>query len=411
MNYSYKPLFISKNFCEDFHPVGSQVRVFIDALTDFGVNPTIYAKAIENSNKVVNKYDVQLINEIPHRYTEAIIRRIFPDLILLPDIERFTYLPYLKRKIKSNELENFGYDWIHTISYPCSNHLAGLALKKKYKIPWVAHFYDPWVDNCYRNFKTDFVREYDKKLEADVALYADVIIHTNEIIKDKWIERYGELVSKKIFVLPICYHKNSNLVLNSKLSSVDNKYSILYVGGLYLDRNLNSIINALNILRSEIKNLEDLLIFKIVGDCSNEIKESVRRNNLENLFCFIGSKPHNELSEFYNDADVLLVIDAPSKENIFFPSKLIEYLMYNRPILGITPNKGVTHEILNESGHTAIDNCNEQEIADYFKKILFNNKEIQNFNKEYYKTFAIDSFMGNFMRMLEDKLSKNNFRI
>ena len=276
MNYSYKPLFVLKNFCEDFHPVGSQIRAFIDVLKNAGINPTIYAKAINNSDKIISKYDIDLINEIPHKYIQTAVRRIFPDLILLPDIERFTYFPQLKRKIKSSGLENLGFDWIHTVSNPCSNHLVGLAVKKKYKIPWVAHFYDPWVDNCYRNFKTRFLCEYDKKLEHDVALHADVIIHTNEIVKDKWIQRYGELVSKKIFVMPICYDKNANVVDNSNTKYFDAKCTVLYVGGLYLDRNLNNIINAIKILKSDIYNLEDQLVFKIIGSCSREIRENVK---------------------------------------------------------------------------------------------------------------------------------------
>jgi hypothetical protein len=32
---------------------------------------------------------------------------------------------------------------------PMTDHLVGLSLSRKYRIPWIARFSDPWVDNPY----------------------------------------------------------------------------------------------------------------------------------------------------------------------------------------------------------------------------------------------------------------------
>jgi hypothetical protein len=41
------------------------------------------------------------------------------------------------------------------------------------------------------------------------------------------------------------------------------------------------------------------------------------------------------------------VIDAPSQApSLFLPSKLVDYLMFNKPILGLTPPQGATADLL-----------------------------------------------------------------
>ena len=51
------------------------------------------------------------------------------------------------------------------------------------------------------------------------------------------------------------------------------------------------------------------------------------------------------------DADVLLVIDAPSDgPSVFLPSKLIDYLPFRKPILGLTPEPGASARLLRRLG-------------------------------------------------------------
>jgi hypothetical protein len=51
------------------------------------------------------------------------------------------------------------------------------------------------------------------------------------------------------------------------------------------------------------------------------------------------------------DADVLLVIDAPSDgPSPFLPSKLVDYLPLQKPIFGITPHDGATARLLRRLG-------------------------------------------------------------
>lgn len=398
MNYNYKPLFISKYFSFDTNPSGIQSRKFVNALLNEDIEPEIFCLKIKNQNQRLSqkKVKIHVVNEIPHKYFFSIMRRLFPDILYLPDIERFTFLPFLKKKLSSLPLNK--YDWIHTISFPCSSHLAGLYLKSKTNLPWVAQFYDPWVGNCYRKYKTNFFRKLDEKIEYKVAINADIIIHTNEIVKKDWEKRYGDIVKNKIFVLPFSYDENSPFINNVKQIS-KKKISVLYAGNLYLDRNLDDIIKVLKILKTKVPNLEEKIEFKFIGNVSNRDKINITTNNLNNLFVFLGQKPYNELQTFYNEADLLLVIDAPAKENLFFPSKLIEYFLYQKPILGISPKISTTRDLLTESGHTWLENGDINQMVEYFIKLLNDYNALLKFDYEFFERFSPQNLSNEYMKL------------
>jgi hypothetical protein len=55
-------------------------------------------------------------------------------------------------------------------------------------------------------------------------------------------------------------------------------------------------------------------------------------------------------------ADVLLVIDAPSRgPSLFLPSKLVDYLPFRKPILGLTPGEGASADVLRQLGCPVAD--------------------------------------------------------
>ena len=61
---------------------------------------------------------------------------------------------------------------------------------------------------------------------------------------------------------------------------------------------------------------------------------------------------------------MVLVIDAPAIESVFFPSKLVEYISFKIPIFGITP-PGTAFNIIEKLGGW-IDPQDEIEIQEKF---------------------------------------------
>jgi hypothetical protein len=71
------------------------------------------------------------------------------------------------------------------------------------------------------------------------------------------------------------------------------------------------------------------------------------------------------------DADVLLVIDAPSDgPSVFLPSKLIDYLPFRKPILGVTPPIGASASLLRRLGCCVASPADAGEIADALATLI-----------------------------------------
>jgi hypothetical protein len=69
-------------------------------------------------------------------------------------------------------------------------------------------------------------------------------------------------------------------------------------------------------------------------------------------------------------ADLLLVLDTPGFEGVFLPTKLVEYLPYRKPVLGVTEHGSAVHDVLRECAHhfAAIDD--EVSIANAIAGLL-----------------------------------------
>ena len=69
---------------------------------------------------------------------------------------------------------------------------------------------------------------------------------------------------------------------------------------------------------------------------------------------FTGRLPFAESARWAAAADVLLLIDAPAEENLFLPSKLVDYLPAGKPILALTPPRGASADLVRALGYPVV---------------------------------------------------------
>ena len=77
------------------------------------------------------------------------------------------------------------------------------------------------------------------------------------------------------------------------------------------------------------------------------------------------------------NADLLVLLDAPGAINLFLPSKLIDYLGATRPILGITPIEGSTAKLLQSFGYPVFEPQNTSGIQAAILDLLNHLKDYQ----------------------------------
>jgi hypothetical protein len=236
------------------------------------------------------------------------------------------------------------YTAVLTFAQPWVDHLVGLELQRISGLPWIAHFSDPWVDNFYYGGVDWNLRQEWPTMEAEVIRRADKLIFTNPSAANLVMQKYYRGWRKKVAVIPHAYDSDPG-ELAPTLHQENSPLHLVYTGGLYGHRSPEGFYDALVVLDRK-KPLVDRLDVLIAGPVDPHFKQMTIDLGLGSIVRFEDLVPYRRSLELLRNADVLLLIDATVSSSPFLPSKLVDYLTFQRPILGITPQEGVSADLL-----------------------------------------------------------------
>ncbi|MBQ4063864.1 MAG: glycosyltransferase [Bacteroidaceae bacterium] len=401
----FNPILISKAHLKEESTGGQIERIFVDNMPKEEFTPTVLCSAY-GSQRLREKYKDRIIATKEYRFLKvipALLRRIgLEGLTFLPDESHYMWGIPTKRYVRKN-LDLSKFDYIHSISFPSSSHLLALDMKRRSSLPWIAHFYDPWHGNPHRTQLGNRLKEYDLSLERSVAENADFIIHVNYRMYDLWLERYGDIVKDKMCVMPLIL--NTNNPAKIKQAKGDNLI-ISHIGNFGHNRTSEVFITAVNNLFKEHSELKDKIKINYIGRVTDNEINLIKQFNLEANFNITGTISEEECISYYEQTDIFLAIDGKNSENIFFPSKIMKYFYYQKPIIGITPEDSVLTSELNRAKQTAIDNDNIAAITEYLQVAATDYDSLNNFDKNYWKRFSIEEVMKQYTEIVKGKLKK-----
>lgn len=296
--------------------------------------------------KVINeKFGVVEYLKIP-----KVIRWIpfgrFGPLGKLPDPYRFFNFLLLK-KAKQMIQEN-DYKVIVTWSQPHSSHIVGLKLKSGLeKSPkWIAHFSDPWVSNPYFELK-NWVKKINENLFNQVLIHADAISVTNEYVILAEESFSNPKNRRKIKVIPHSFLPSMYPCENKK--GRNSQIILRYIGSFYGLRRPDPILSALAKLEANDPSTAKKLRVEFIG-AKLDKKALCEIQNLKLVSIeVLPSVSFRESLGLMQNADLLLIIDAPTEISPFLPSKLIDYIGANVPVLAFTP-PGPSADLVKELG-------------------------------------------------------------
>jgi glycosyltransferase involved in cell wall biosynthesis len=245
-----------------------------------------------------------------------------------------------KREAKPARLLTFG--------EPMSDHLLGLRLKKSLNVPWIAHFSDPWVDNPFRKY-FKLAHWVNRWQERRVIKNADHIVFTSTETLDLVMRKYPDLWKKKAHVVPHGFDP----MLYKAVDPSDRPKGIVirHLGNFYNSRSPEPLFRAL--LRISIESpsaLENVRVELIGGMPPRMLKTHAFERLPANLVDIVPTVSYSKSLKLMAEADLLLVIDAPTAElSVFLPSKLVDYIGAGVPIFGISPS-GTSATLINKLG-------------------------------------------------------------
>ncbi len=270
----------------------------------------------------------------------------FGPLGKLPDAFRFFNF-LLFKKAKKMIIEN-RYEVMITWSQPHSSHLVGLKLKASVELSpkWLAHFSDPWPSNPY--FKSSkLIKRVNRNLFTRVLNQADAVSVTNDyaIMGE---DGFSSVENRsKVHVVPHSYMPN--MYPCEDKNHAHNQIIIRYLGSFYGLRRPDPILLALTRLEVNEPSIAKKLRVEFIG---SKLDEKSQKDLQKLKFVSIDVLPSVSFREslgLMQNADLLLIIDAPLDVSPFLPSKLIDYVGSNVPILAFTP-PGPSEDVVRELG-------------------------------------------------------------
>ncbi len=338
---------------------------FVKYLQNFGITPVVYT--VENPEYPI--LDATLQNEIPEG-VEIIKQPIWEPYQLasiftkkkkvktsagflgtqkslsskiasyvranyfIPDARMFWIKPsvnYLTKYLSEHKI-----DAIVSTGPPHTTHMIGLGLKKKLNIKWIADFRDPWteIDYFHQLPLTKKAIKKHQNLEKQVLQNADDVIVVGDTMKKAY-----DSFSNQVHVITNGYDGE----VNDETMPLDTDFTITHIGMLNADRNPVALWKA-------ISELELKCTIQLIGKVANEVKESIETYGLSCQIKFIDYLPHNEVTQYQQKSQVLLlaVNKVPSAKGII-TGKIFEYLQAKRPVLAIAPKDGDLSVILEKS--------------------------------------------------------------
>jgi glycosyltransferase involved in cell wall biosynthesis len=284
----------------------------------------------------------------------------------IPDARKFWIKPsvkYLSKYLKEHEI-----DTIITTGPPHSMHLIGLQLKKETGVKWIADFRDPWTQIGYHSKLklTSRSRKKHEELEKKVLQTADKIITTSFTTR----KEFASKTHRPIEVITNGYDTEQVEKL-----PMDEKFSLSHIGSLLSGRNPENLWQALSELIRENEDFARDFQLKFIGAVGEPVLESIQKAGLKDWLVLKNYVSHSEALQLQRSSQLLLLIEIDSEETRgIIPGKLFEYMVSERPILAVGPEKADIQRIIQETN-----------TGSYF---LYSQKgEIKAFLQEKYELF------------------------
>ncbi|KAF0150788.1 MAG: glycosyl transferase group 1 [Ignavibacteria bacterium] len=275
--------------------------------------------------------------------------------IFIPDARKFWINPsvnHLTKYLKDNPV-----DVLFTNGPPQTNHMIAYGVKKKFNIPWLADFQDPWtqVDYFPQLMLNPISLKIHKAMEQRVFKNADKVT----ICSNTWKYDLESIGAKDVGVIVWGYDEDDFKNINVELSP---KFTLSHYGSLGPDRNPKTLWKALSILTNENNGFAEDLEIELAGFIGHSILDEMESRGLKkNLVLFNHLTREETLERMHRSQVLLLILNDMPNVNGRLPGKLFEYLASRRPTLVIGPEESDASKIVNSvnAGCT----CNFNDLA------------------------------------------------
>jgi hypothetical protein len=208
-------------------------------------------------------------------------------------------------------------------------------------VRWIAQFSDPWGKNPLESSRKH--ETWNLRQEAETVLVADHLVFTSAPSRDLMLGDSDASVFAKTSVIDHCWDPDlyplGQLVPNERVI-------IRHVGTLFGERTPEQLFQAALLLLRRRPELVGKFAFHLIGSMPKAIVETKAALALPpGTVLYDPAVSYLRSLSLMAAADALVLLEPDVKFNYFVPSKLIDYVGADRPILALTP-PGASRQVI-----------------------------------------------------------------
>jgi glycosyltransferase involved in cell wall biosynthesis len=295
------------------------------------------------------------------KQSPGFIRHQALHLLQIPDRNWGWYWPAIQAGTKLIEREPIAA--IFSTGPPWISHLVARHLKKRYRLPWLADFRDPWAYYLVReNFP--FWRDWlNQRQEASCIRLADRVLCNTDRLRQFLMQSYSSLPAEKFVSLPNGFEDPIATLPSSQ--SKPSPRILLHLGSLYANRRVDTFCQGIATLVGTGRLDPHSLKIVFLGEADPSIVDAAYQKapELVQTGC-IKFQPRvswQQAQEAVWKADLLLLFQGDNKLEV--PAKFFEYLPTGKPILAVVEQGALSDILESTASGLWVDPGNPAEIA------------------------------------------------
>ena len=261
------------------------------------------------------------------------------------------------------------FDLLFTLSTPVADHLTGLFLKQRLKLPWAAYFSDPWTRNPLTPVSARRHLPLHEAVKKKVFTKADLLIFTTEETRAAELDGFPADCERKSRVIPHAFCPQIDAAVPLAPLALAGKVLFRYVGNFGEGRTPEALFRGIALAKRQGVPGEPAFQFEFFGSPYRGMQELKAKYGLGAEVIEAGRVPFLESLGCMKGADVLVHVDVPGTD-LFLASKLVDYVAARKPILGIMSGKGTASSLVRAANGFIASPDSPQEIADRILEIV-----------------------------------------
>ena len=324
--------------------------------------------------------------------------------LFIPDPRVFWVKPSVK--FLKEWLMDHHIDLIVTTGPPHSVHLIGYHLKKKFDLPWLADFRDPWSEwDILDKLKVNkLARTFHRRLEKKVLSTADL----TTTVSTNLAKQFRELHARSVVHIKNGFD-DSDIPATDKALPQD-KFTIGYFGLLNELRNPPALWDAINNAIDEKFIPPTEFELHLGGIISDSIQFDLQNKfPLNECLKFFPYQSQKQVYQSYLGCHLLLIIlNQTGNAKWIIPAKLFEYLATGRKVMLIGPTNSDAADIIREQQAGQIHSFDDSigiksSLVDLYTQFKTGKLQPENYQLEKYSRRSLTQELAGHMEGLLEK--------